>query len=146
MKNIQTARETWRALREIHERHKLSSKLYLLRKLYSIKLAEGGNVIKNITKIMEIVDKLAAIGEVIRDNHISALLLCSLPISYDTLITAFEASKEVELSPSFIQSKLIDEYNRRYDKAESSENTARAFKTQKIFNYRKENKYFSSVG
>lgn len=80
---------------------------------------EDGNVINHITKIMEIVDKLGAIGEVIRDNHISALLLCSLSQSYDTLITALESRQEDELTPSFIKSKLIDEYNRKYDNADS---------------------------
>lgn len=42
---------------EIHKRQNISSKLYLLRKLYSNKLAESGTVVNHITQIMEIVDK-----------------------------------------------------------------------------------------
>lgn len=39
VKNFITAIETWQALREIHEQHKITSKLYLLRKQYSAKVA-----------------------------------------------------------------------------------------------------------
>lgn len=35
VKNFIAAIETWQALREIHEQHKISSKLYLLRKQYN---------------------------------------------------------------------------------------------------------------
>ena len=83
VKNLTSARETWETLRAKHERTNLSSKLYLLRKLYSTKLEERGNMQQHITKILELVDKLSAIGERINDSHISALFLCSLPPSYD---------------------------------------------------------------
>lgn len=77
---------------------------------------------------MEITDELEATGEVIQDNHILALLLCSLPQIYDTLIAALESRNEQLSTPTYIKSKLIDEFNRRYENAENSENTVRAFK------------------
>ena len=40
VKNLQTSRECWNALKCVHERTSLSSKIYLLWKLYSIKLNE----------------------------------------------------------------------------------------------------------
>lgn len=39
-----SAKATWVKLKEIHERSNLSSKLYLLRKLYSLKLTEDGDM------------------------------------------------------------------------------------------------------
>lgn len=42
-----------------------------------------------------------------------AMLLSSLPRSYDTLITALEARKEEELTFAFVQQKLIAEFERR---------------------------------
>lgn len=77
----------------------------------------------HITKLLELVDKFKAIGENIKDDHIAALLLCSVPSSYDTLITALEARPEGELTPEFIKGKLIDEYNRRVE-TDSSESKA----------------------
>lgn len=70
MLNLQNARDTWNALKIIHEKTNLSSKLYLLRKLYSTKLAKGGNMVNHITKILEITDKLSAIREEIKDCYV----------------------------------------------------------------------------
>ena len=131
VKNLTTAKETWNTLKNIHERANLSSKLFLLRKLYSLKLSEGGNVNEHINKIYEIRDKLTAIGETINDQHLSALMLCSLPPSYDTLITALEARPELELTPAFIRSKLLDEFSKRVENTNDQGETA--YKARKKF-------------
>lgn len=68
IKHLNTARETYDTLKEINERCNLSSKLYLLRKLYSTKLNEGGNTIVHTTKIPEIEDKVSTIGENINNS------------------------------------------------------------------------------
>lgn len=65
-------------------------------------------MIAHITKILAIVEKLSAIGENITNSHISVLCQCSLPPSYDTLITVLEEKSETELTPIFIKSKLTD--------------------------------------
>lgn len=75
-----------------------------------------GNMNNHNNKILETVNILKAIVEKISNSHIYSFFLCSLPSSYDTLITAFEARLEDELNPEFIRSKLADE------NTESSEN------------------------
>lgn len=77
---------------------KFQSKPYLLRKRYSTKLNERSNMIARVTKIREIGDKLSAIGENINSSHISTPVLCSLPPSYDTSITALGAKHETEIT------------------------------------------------
>lgn len=62
VKHLNTARGTWHTLKEIHENSNLSNKLYYLRKLYSTELNESGNMVAHIPKILEIVDKVSAIG------------------------------------------------------------------------------------
>ena len=79
-------------------------------------------MINHIANIYQTRDKLISIGEEINDKHLAALLLCSLPGSYDTLITALESRNEEELTPEFIKSELIDEYTKPTDKKDS-ENT-----------------------
>lgn len=54
-------------------------------------------MINHIIELLELKYKLSAIGENTTDSHISALLLCSLPSSYDTLITALEARTKLSL-------------------------------------------------
>lgn len=103
-------------------------------------------MVKNITKILEIIDKCSVNGEEIKDRHISALLLCSLPLSYDTLKTSLKARGEDELKFTFIKSKLTDEFNRIHEHLGPTENTAKTFKTHKRFpnkGYKKEEKYCS---
>ncbi|GBN76739.1 Retrovirus-related Pol polyprotein from transposon TNT 1-94 [Araneus ventricosus] len=134
-----TAKATWNKLKTIHERSNLSSKLFLLRKLYATKMSEDGNMNEHIAQMLELIDKLKAVGEEIKDDHIAALLLVSVPKSYDTLITALEARPENELTPELIKNKLTDEYNRRKEQ-DSDRNLAQAFKTNVSFKSRNQNK------
>ncbi|GBN06771.1 Retrovirus-related Pol polyprotein from transposon TNT 1-94 [Araneus ventricosus] len=134
-----TAKATWNKLKTIHERSNLSSKLFLLRKLYATKMSEDGNMNEHIAQMLELIDKLKAVGEEIKDDHIAALLLVSVPKSYDTLITALEARPENELTPELIKNKLTDEYNRRKEQ-DSDRNLAQAFKTNISFKTRNQNK------
>lgn len=87
-------------------------------------------MINHIVKIIKTADKLKAIGEEMKHSHLSALLLCSLPQSYDIFIRALEARPEDELSSDFIKGKLNDEFQMRRENSNSS-NAAenRALKT-----------------
>lgn len=103
-------------------------------------------MIKHISNILEIVDKLSAIGYNINDSHTSALFLCSLPPSYNTLITALEARPEYELSLEFIRSKLTDESSCELEISEQTDKAEKAFKTHnKLTNSdnEKDNKCYS---
>ncbi|GBM89165.1 Retrovirus-related Pol polyprotein from transposon TNT 1-94 [Araneus ventricosus] len=102
-------------------------------------MSEDGNMNEHIAQMLELIDKLKAVGEEIKDDHIAALLLVSVPKSYDTLITALEARPENELTPELIKNKLTDEYNRRKEQ-DSDRNLAQAFKTNVSFKTRNQNK------
>lgn len=124
IRNETTSYSTWQKLKSIHERSNLSSKLYLLRKLYSMKMPEHGNMISHITHMIDLVEKLKAIGENIPEQHVAALLLVSIPESYNNLITAIEARDETSITSDLVKTKLIDEYNRRIEQqSERSSNT-----------------------
>lgn len=91
-------------------------------------------MVSHLAKILEIVDKLGAISEEIKESYISALMLSPPPPpSYATLVIALESRKELELTPEFIQGKLTDEYNRRMENNPHSknQNTDRAYTTKK---------------
>lgn len=116
----------------------LSSKLYLLRKMYSLKLAEGGDMIDHIVKFLERADKLKNLRKEMQNPHLSALLLCFLSPSYDTLITSGEARPEEELNSEFIKGKLTDEFQRRTESSNLSyENAYRALKSYRKKTYPK---------
>ncbi|KAK2579077.1 hypothetical protein KPH14_010926 [Odynerus spinipes] len=74
---------------------------------------ENGDMEEHINCMQVMVDKLTALGETLNEKMFIAMLLCSLPDSYNTLITALESRSEEDLTLSMIKGKLIDEYNRR---------------------------------
>ncbi|GFS95595.1 retrovirus-related Pol polyprotein from transposon TNT 1-94 [Nephila pilipes] len=102
-------------------------------------MSEDCNMNERISQMLELIDKLKAVGEEIKANHIAILLLVSVPKSYDTLITALETRLENELTPEFIKNKLTDEYNRRMEQ-ETNRNLAHAFKTNITSKRRNRNK------
>lgn len=78
-----------------------------------MRLAEDGDMEIHINHMLNVVDELAALGEVLKDKLIIAMLLSSLPESYSTLVTALETRAEDELTLQLVKGKLIDEDKRR---------------------------------
>ena len=79
IRNKDSARGMWLALQKLHERSNLTSKLYLLRKLYKMRLTKGAVMRSYINQMLEIVEQLRGLGEELKDDHIAALLLCGIP-------------------------------------------------------------------
>ena len=71
-----------------------SNKLQLQRKLYALKLKEGGSVSDHIKTMSEIFEGLAIIGDAVSEEDRVVHLLASLPESYNVLATALEAQSE----------------------------------------------------
>lgn len=63
--------------------------------------------------MLDLVDRLEALGETLKDKMVIAMLLSSLPDSYNTLITVLETRSEEEFTTELVKSKLIDEASRR---------------------------------
>jgi len=56
------------------------------------------------------VENLHGIGEEIHEFHVAALLLSGLPDCYENLVTALDARPDDELTPEYVNGKLVDEY------------------------------------
>ncbi|XP_018402095.1 PREDICTED: uncharacterized protein LOC108779224 [Cyphomyrmex costatus] len=109
-----SARDTWTALKEYYEKDSLGNKVNLMRRICSSKLNEDGNMEKHICELTDLFQKLVDLSqEQLSEKWTVAMILSSLPRSYDTLVTALEAKPEADLTISLVKSKLIDEYSRR---------------------------------
>ncbi|UYV81409.1 hypothetical protein LAZ67_20001109 [Cordylochernes scorpioides] len=84
---------------------------------------------QHITTMMELVDKLRTIGETLKDSHITAILLCSLPKSYSNLITMLESRPDDELTLEFTKNKLLDEHTRRVESSKDESTASKALKS-----------------
>ncbi|KMQ86061.1 retrovirus-related pol polyprotein from transposon tnt 1-94 [Lasius niger] len=113
VRNATTAKQAWDALKAYHEKSSLSSKVFLLKSIVNHKLQEGGDMEEQLNAILELADKLTALGERIVDSLLIAIILGSLPESYSTLVTALESRAEDTLTLALVKGKLIDEYKRR---------------------------------
>jgi hypothetical protein len=62
---------------------------------------------QHVTTMQDLVDKLTALGEEIKDHLFVAMLLSSLPETYSTLITALESRPDTELTLGFVKGTVI---------------------------------------
>lgn len=125
IRNEKTAKAAWKKLQSQHERMTLSSKVYLMRKICGMRLSEGENMEIHINKMMELFDKLRAIGcpNFSEDWQVS-MILSSLPASYDGLITALEVRPDKDLSMDMVKGKLLEEYAKKNNREETTEISA----------------------
>lgn len=131
IRKAKTAAEAWTNLKQYHEKGTLSNKVHLMRRICSLRMDEGGSAVEHINRLQELFMKLSDIGEEsLSDKWSVAMLLSSLPRSYDTLITALEArpDPEDELTFALVHHKVIAEFERRAN-ANGGESTDRALKT-----------------
>ncbi|UYV67624.1 hypothetical protein LAZ67_5001398 [Cordylochernes scorpioides] len=94
-----------------------------------IAVREDKDMQQHITTMMELVDKLRTIGETLKDSHITAILLCSLPKSYSNLITMLESRPDDELTLEFTKNKLLDEHTRRVESSKDESTASKALKS-----------------
>src|SRR6218665_32242 len=89
--NCISAKDMWKQLQKVHERSNLSSKMYLRKKLYKMRLQDDQNMQEYVGAVLRLVEQLCGVGEAVSDQQVATLLLCGLPDEYETLITALEA-------------------------------------------------------
>lgn len=131
IKDTNSAKEAWTALQNYHQKATLTNQVFLFKRICSMKLSENGDMENHINTMLNLADQLAALGEVLKDKMVIALILCSLPESYNTLITALETRSEDELTIELVKGKLLDEDRRRKNAREhTDEQEDKALKTQ----------------
>lgn len=109
-----TAKAMWNALKEYHEKDSFTSRVTLMRTICCMKLEEGGNAVAHINQMRDLFSRLCDLGEEqLSEQWSSAMLLRSLPGSYDPLVIAIESRREDEITFSFVQQRVIAEYERR---------------------------------
>ena len=75
---------------------------------------------EHINSMLDLVNQMKALRERMADNLVVALLLCSLPDNYDTLITALESRNDEDLTIEMVKGKLINEYTRNNESGTAS--------------------------
>ena len=106
----------WKKLEEQFQPKTWSNKLQLRRKLYALKLKEGGSVNEHIKTMSEIFEGLAVIGDAVSEEDRVVHLLASLPELYNVLVTALEAQSENIPKWELITERLLHQESKLKEK------------------------------
>ena len=85
----------WGKLQNQFQKKTWANKLALRRRLHSLQLKNGASVQDHIKAMTELFNELAIVGDAVEEEDRVVYLLASLPDSFNTLVTALEASEDV---------------------------------------------------
>jgi len=87
-----------------------SNKVFLVKKLYNLKMKEGDSMAKHLNEFNIIKSQLASIKIILDDKIIAILLFCSMPYSWENLIAAISTSASARtLNFDDVSSSLMNE-------------------------------------
>ena len=116
--------DVWKLLSNNFQKKTWANRLALRRKLHSLQLKEGQSVCNHIKCMTELFNELTVVGDNISDEDRVVYLLASLPESFDMLVTALEANKDVPKMETVIE-RLQHEEMKKNERG-SIENTEEA--------------------
>ncbi|KAH9752597.1 hypothetical protein KPL71_014753 [Citrus sinensis] len=112
-----TAKEIWNTLTKLYEAKSLHNKIFLKRKLYTLRMTESTMVTNHINTLKTLFLQLTTLGHNIEKNERAELLLQSLPDSYDQLIINLTKNNLVDsLVFDDIAASILNEESRRKNK------------------------------
>ncbi|KAK4391440.1 Retrovirus-related Pol polyprotein from transposon TNT 1-94 [Sesamum angolense] len=91
--NLKSPGEVWKKLEIQFMSKSITNKLYLKQKLYGLKMQEGFNLAQHVNVFNQIFTDLARLKVSIEDEDRAIILLCSLPFSYEHLMTTLTYGK-----------------------------------------------------
>ena len=89
-----TPKGLWMKLHTLYMGKNMCNKLMLKKRLYSLRMSEGGDMLGHIQVFDQISNELLNVGVKMEEEDKALLLLCSLPTSYDSLVTTLLYGKE----------------------------------------------------
>ena len=119
----ETAKSVWDTLTNLFQNRSRVIAIDLRRKLQETRCTEKGDLCAHFDKLRSLREQLAALGQSISDDDFAAIVISSLPNSYDSNIAAITSSavvSQTDLAPDFIMKILSDEYNRRQTRSKKT--------------------------
>jgi hypothetical protein len=75
----------------VHKAKTIENKLFLRRRLFTIKMQKGENLLAHIDMVKVLVDQLRSIEVKIEDEDMYMVFFMSLPPSFDNLVTSLKS-------------------------------------------------------
>ena len=115
IKNLDTMMEVWVKLKELFEGKLRSVMVDLGRKFQTTCCGEDNDVCSHFSKLTDLCDKWAALGRAVSNDECVAVLIGSLPPSYNSPIDSLTSSCDVnntDITPTAIICTTMQEYER----------------------------------
>ena len=112
IRNAKTATEAWGNLSN-HFEKTLSRKIFYRRKLYSARMERGSDMVSHVNNLKTIAEHLESLDDAVAEKDLVMILISSLPVEFNNLITALERLKEEALIWTYVRDRVINEYERK---------------------------------
>ncbi|KAE8680841.1 pentatricopeptide repeat-containing protein [Hibiscus syriacus] len=112
--------EIWRKLESQFMSKSLTTKLYLKQRLYGLKMQDDHDLAQHVNVFNQIVSDLARLDVKIEDEDRAMILLCSLPSSYEHMVTTLTYGKET-INVEEITAALLAHNQQKQNTGESSQ-------------------------
>ncbi|KAE8698977.1 Agamous-like MADS-box protein AGL9-like protein [Hibiscus syriacus] len=129
-----TANEIWDHLTKLYEATSLHNKIFLKRKLYTLRMLESTSVTEHLNTLNTLFSQLTSLRCTIGEQEHVELLLQSLPDSYDQLIINLTNNNVTSLVFNGVAAVVLQEENRRKNKEDRQVN----FTSRSVYNDERE--------
>ena len=110
--NETSPKKIWDKLEEQFMSKTLTRKLYLKQELYGLKMQEGSDLAEHINVFNQLIADLGKVDVKIDEEDRAIILLCSLPESYEHLVTTLTYGKQ-DIKVDEIVTSLLGHKQRR---------------------------------
>lgn len=83
-----TIESLWKKLHDLYKKNTTTNKVFLMKKLYNLKMKEGASVAEHLNEFDVITSQLASVKITLDDEIRTIILMCSMPDSWENLIVA----------------------------------------------------------
>lgn len=129
VKKKESAKEAWESLKAYHEKPNMSSRVSLLKRLCSVNLSEGGDMEGHLVVLDDLFERLENVGQKLDELLKVAMILRSLPNSFDSLVMALESRPDADITLDLVKSKLLDAHQRHTDRSNGKSVSEKAMKS-----------------
>ena len=98
----------------------LSNKLYLKKQLYGLRMKEGTTALEHLNLFNKVISELLAVDVKIDEEDKALILLSSLPVSYDHIVTTMLYGKETLILEEITSTLLSNEIRKRPNQEEQT--------------------------
>ena len=137
VREVETTRAMWVAIKNVFERHTLLNKLSARKKFYTATMGTEESVLQFANRIRQLAATLKSMNVIISESEMAMALLNGLPEEYNALISALDAidEDETKLRFEFIKARIMQEEQRiamRSKSAVAKSESAALFSNQPV--------------